>query len=419
MLNDWLKTVCLMLSGVKLAAVFSVAKGVPERIGCWPADKDDALGPFLPQVDLAVNSDNPVISYLNANDDSFCVISKQFIGPDGQRLIFLACFQGADVNPRYQLSLIDWSLVWYQLLARKVPVNTELSSPSALVQAQQPSKPLFQRLYDQARSYRLYLLAGLLFLMFCLYLPVDHSIKSPVVVEGSVQRSITIPMDGFIKSIDVQAGELVKQGQLIASLDDADIRLQLDQLKNDVAVAEKQHRQALSQLNYAEAQQFSLQGDIAKIDIRLLQQKLNRLALRAPITGQIISGDMGRAIGSVVKQGQVLFEMAPVGQYRIVFEVDEADIRYVRSGDKGEILLTGLGNRAYPVVLDSVSSVFTAQLGQRFYRVEGHIKGEGSSDIRPGMKGFADITVGRKRLGEVLFGPLLQWLRFKTWQWLP
>ncbi|RTE66725.1 HlyD family efflux transporter periplasmic adaptor subunit [Amphritea opalescens] len=418
MLNDWLKTVCLMLSGVKSAGVFSVSTGMPELICHWPEDQEDALSPFIQQVDLAVASDNPVISYLNVNGDSICSMSQKFTDPEGQRFVFLACFSGADVNPRYQLSLIDWSLVWYQLLARNVPVaiETPLEGPA---DPEREATSWLQRLYERVKAHRFYLLAGLLFLLFCLYLPVDHAIKPPVVVEGRVQRSITIPVDGFIKSIDVLAGDVVKQGQLIASLDDADIRLQLDQLKNDVAVAEKQHRQALSQLNYAEAQQFSLQADIAKIDIQRLQQKLNRLALRAPITGQIISGDMGRAIGSVVKQGQVLFEMAPVGQYRIVFEVDEADIRYVSGGDKGEILLTGLGNRAYPVVLDTVSSVFTAQLGQRFYRVEGHIQGEESPDIRPGMKGVADIRVGRTRLGDVLFGPLIQWVRFKAWQWLP
>lgn len=419
MLNDWLKTVCLMLSGVKLAGVFSVARGMPELIGRWPEDNEDALAPLLPQVDLAANSDNPVISYVNVNGDSVCVISKQFIGPDGQRLVFLASFTGGDVNPRYQLSLIDWSLVWYQLLARKVLLNGELSAHSASVPAEPRRSPLLQRFYEWLKSYPAYLLAGLVFVIVALYLPVDQSIKSPVVVEGSVQRSITIPVDGFIKSIDVLAGDIVKQGQLVAALDDADIRLQLDQLLNDVAVAEKQHRQALAQLNYSEAQQFSLQGDIAKIDIRLLQQKLDRLALRAPITGQIISGDMGRAIGSVVKQGQVLFEMAPVGQYRLVFEVDEGDIRYVRQGDKGEILLTGLGNQAYPVMLDAVSAVFTAQAGQRFYRVEGHIEGEISADLRPGMKGVADIVVGRTRLGSLLFDPLIQWFRFKSWQWLP
>lgn len=416
MLNDWLKTVCSMLSGVKLAGVFSVTKGVPELIGRWP-EGEEPLEPFLSQVELASNSDNSVISYVN--DASACVISKQFIGCDGQQLVFLVCFTGADVNPRYQLSLINWSLVWYQLLARKMPVNPESSAHSVPLRSEPKHQPLYRRLYECLKSHPVYLLAGLAFVISALYLPVDHSIKSPVVVEGRVQRSITIPVDGFIKSIDVLAGDIVKQGQLVASLDGADIRLQLDQLLNDVAVAEKQHRQALAQLNYSEAQQFSLQSDIAKIDIRLLQQKLDRLALRAPITGQIISGDMGRAIGSVVKQGQVLFEMAPVGQYRLVFEVDEGDIRYVSQGASGEILLTGLGNQAYPVMLDAVSSVFTAQAGQRFYRVEGHLEGDISADLRPGMKGVADIVVGRTRLGSLLFGPFIQWLRFKSWQWLP
>ncbi|MDO6563307.1 HlyD family efflux transporter periplasmic adaptor subunit [Amphritea sp. 1_MG-2023] len=419
MLNDWLKTVCLMLSKVKLAAVFDVSKGMPDMLCCWPQDQGGAVSPLVAQVDLAITSDNPVISYLSI-DEGVCVITKKFTGPDDQTFVVLICFPDSGVSPKYQLSLIDWSLVWYRLLVKNAHSDPVASSASIASDAKASERtPILLWIGDKLRAFRVSLLIALCFLMLCLFLPVDHSIKPPVVVEGRIQRSITIPVDGVIKTIDVQAGDIINAGQLIASLDDAEIRLQLDQLKNDVAVAEKQHRQALAQLKYAEAQQFSLQGDIANIDMQLLQQKLSRLALRAPITGQIISGDMGRAMGSVVKQGQVLFEMAPVGQYRIVFEVDEADIRYVSKGNTGEILLTGLGNRAYPVVLDTVSSVFTAQPGQRFYRVEGHIEGDISKDIRPGMKGVADLIVGRKRLGEILFGPLMHWLRLKSWQWLP
>ncbi|WP_188885303.1 efflux RND transporter periplasmic adaptor subunit [Amphritea balenae] len=425
MLNDWLNTVCGMLTGAHNAGLFSVSNGQLELDHCWPETGDCAsVLQFKKQAELALAGQNAVISYEVEAPGSPCIIAQMFKAKKGKQYVLLVCFSSADVNPKYQLSLINWGIAWFRVLDRQASIEQRLILSEPVISDDAPVGPAstesyFQRTVNLIKSYPKSSVVSLITLVLCLWLPVDHSIKSPVVVEGRVQRSVTVPVDGFLKSINVKAGDRVSQGQLLATLDESEFRLQLEQVSNDLKVADKQHRLALSQLNYSEAQQFALQRDIAEIDIRLLEQQLSRLELKAPISGQIISGDMGRASGTAVERGQALFEMAPVGDYRVVFNVDETDIRYVAKGQKGEILLSGLGNTSFPVEIDRVSSIFTPDQGQRYYRCEGRLLGVIDNNLRPGMAGTADVIVGSKSLGIVLFEPLLQWLRLKAWQILP
>ncbi len=278
---------------------------------------------------------------------------------------------------------------------------------------------LYERLKQGVRARLRYpwIMAALLASLALLW-PLDYVIKSPARVEGRIQQAISVPFDGYISAILVGTGQLLKQGELIATLDDTELRLQLAQANHAVASLEKQYRIALSQLDFTESTRFAAQRDKAQIDIELIQRQLQKVELRAPIDGVIISGDISRASGAAVDKGQMLFEMAPAQDYRVVIDVDERDIRYIRAMQSGELVLAGVGGTALPLTVDAVSAVFSQDEGGRHYRCEASVD-DSVGLLRPGMQGSAGVVVGQRRLGWLLLHRAYDWLRLKLWQWTP
>jgi GAF domain-containing protein len=54
----------------------------------------------------------------------------------------------------------------------------------------------------------------------------DYRVTAEAVLEGAVQRSMVAPVNGYILEAEARAGDLVKQDQMLFSIDDRDLRLE-------------------------------------------------------------------------------------------------------------------------------------------------------------------------------------------------
>ena len=51
----------------------------------------------------------------------------------------------------------------------------------------------------------------------------EHRVSAKSVTEGLVQRAAVAPFDGFIQSAPMRAGDQVREGEVLASLNDGDL----------------------------------------------------------------------------------------------------------------------------------------------------------------------------------------------------
>jgi multidrug efflux pump subunit AcrA (membrane-fusion protein) len=149
-----------------------------------------------------------------------------------------------------------------------------------------------------------------------------------------------------------------------------------------------------------------------------VEQKFQRTRLVSPLDGIILSGDLSRSLGAPVERGQILFEVAPLDQYRLVLNIDAREIVDVRTGQRGKLVLSSLPGEEIPFVIDQVSPVFQEEEGKISYRTEARIQGS-SAVLRPGMDGVGKISVGRRSYGWIFFHSMIDWLRMKMWSWQP
>ncbi len=264
-------------------------------------------------------------------------------------------------------------------------------------------------------------LASALALLAALFLVFAHGtlrITASSLVEGEVQRAVTAPFGGYVRDSPVRPGDRVAQGAVLARLDDRDLRLehakaasQRGQLLNQFREAMASHERAQSRIVGAQIQQI-------EAHIGLLEEQLARTELAAPIDGIVISGDLSQKLGAPVERGEVLFEVAPLDRYRLVLQVDEHDIDFLRIGMGGQLSLTALPGERFAFTVARLTPVTSAREGHNYYRVEARLDSD-TRRLRPGMEGVSKVAAGEHRLIWVWTRAFTDWLRLWLWSLAP
>jgi len=246
----------------------------------------------------------------------------------------------------------------------------------------------------------------------------EHRVSARTVVEGEVQRATVVPFDGYLAQSLVRAGDNVKRGQVMARLDDRDLRLEESRWQAEHEQFLRRWRQAQATRDRAAMNVLGAQASQALAQLQLVQERLDRLALQAPFDGLVVSGDLRQLVGTPVEQGKVLFETAPLDAYRVVLQVDERDIARLAVGQGGDLVLAGLPGVTLSFIVHQITPVASAEDGRNFFRVEARVQG-GEGRLRPGMEGVGKVRVGERRLLWIWTHRLVEWVDLALWRWLP
>jgi hypothetical protein len=246
----------------------------------------------------------------------------------------------------------------------------------------------------------------------------EHRLSAKSVLESEVQRAAVAPFDGFIRTAPVRAGDIVRQGDLLAALDDRD--LVLDRLKWRAEREKLLHkeREALAKHDRTALTVLGAQIRQADSELALSEEKLLRTRIVAPFDGLIVSGDLSQMLGSPIEKGKVLFEIAPLDAYRLIIQLDERDLRYVALGQVGNLALAGLPAEPVAFTLTKIMPITVADDGRNTFRIEAKIASVGLP-LRPGMEGVARIEAGPHSILWIWTHPVLDWLRLTSWKYLP
>lgn len=236
-------------------------------------------------------------------------------------------------------------------------------------------------------------------------------------LEGTVRRVLVAPLDGYVASASHRAGDVVPAGKVLATLDDRDLKLEYLKWASQREQYARQYQEAVAQHDRAQSNIVLAQVQQAEAQMNLLAEQLGRLRITAPFEGLVVSGDLNQSLGTAVKRGQVLFEVAPLNAYRVVLEVDEGDISYIEAGQKGSLMLASLPGEVFPLSITHVTPVAVAKEGRSYFRVEA-LLGRMSERLRPGMEGVARIEAGNRKLFWIGTRKLTDWVRLTLWSWV-
>jgi RND family efflux transporter MFP subunit len=167
--------------------------------------------------------------------------------------------------------------------------------------------------------------------------PAVDAIYATGLVEPSLEIRIAPRAAGRIVELLADEGDRVRAGQLLARLEDADLRASVAELESRVEYAQSQFQRNTELRRSSLISQDAL--DRARTDLAAAQATLRRarqqvayMRLVAPAAGRIIRRD--GEIGEFVPVNQVMFYMAGPAPLRITADVDEEDVPRVQRGQR-------------------------------------------------------------------------------------
>lgn len=203
-------------------------------------------------------------------------------------------------------------------------------------------------------------------------------------VQANAVNNIAPQSGNRIQKINVEIGDFVSQGQILAEMD----RVQLEQaelkLKNDEAELGRV-RQLLEEggISQSDFDQLQLAFNVSKSSFNNLQ---DNTILRSPISGVVSARNYDR--GDMYTMGQPIFTVQQITPVKILVGVSESDYTRVKKGDKAAVTVDALPGREfsgtvirlYPT-MDAATHTFMAEVQVRNEKRE----------LRPGM--YARVTL--------------------------
>jgi multidrug resistance efflux pump len=241
-----------------------------------------------------------------------------------------------------------------------------------------------------------------------------HRVSGDAVLRGSVRRIVSAPVDGFIAAAPARPGDVVAEGEVLATFDDQALSLEVAKWQAEYEQALNEYREALSQLDSAKVTSLRAAMDRALAVLELAEDNLARSEIRAPIAGVVVSGDFSQSLGAPLEQGATLFELAPLDGYHVSVRVPEEDVGYVAAGQHGRLALAALPGDSVELVVERVTPVSDVVEGRNVFEVEARLLAAPDA-LRPGMQGMAKLEVGNARLLWLYTHGAVDWLRLRLW----
>jgi membrane fusion protein (multidrug efflux system) len=242
---------------------------------------------------------------------------------------------------------------------------------------------------------------------------ITRSTVLPAVIRPYEQAVLYAKVAGYLKTIRVDKGDQVHEGDLLAEIESPELVADLTRQKAEVAVAEVAYRRASEAQKKAPDLVMPQSVDDAKGKLDMAQASLERTEtflsytkIRAPLSGVVTkrSVDPGAFIpsatsGSVVASAALLTIM-DIHMVRIQIPVPEPEVPHVAVGLPVAVAVDELPGRLF----EGHVTRFAYALDEASKTMEAEAEVANSkSELRPGM--YARATIGMERKTEALLIP--------------
>jgi putative peptide zinc metalloprotease protein len=259
--------------------------------------------------------------------------------------------------------------------------------------------------------------------LILLFAPIwKDNVEGSVVLEPATRATLRAQIGGFVTAANGSEGSVVQAGQTVLELSDLDIESQVARHAADFRLASLQ--QASAQMRYADLGRPTQETRAAQAAMQLVNERSAALRIKSPITGTLLTPRIQDRIGSYVKEGTELAEVADLSSMRARIYLPEFDVGKVQPGEAVKIYLFTAGSVSGTI--ESVSSQpqeLPAGLRHKedykgireanFYPAIAVVPNDGK--LVDGMSGVAKVFVQRRSSMGLVWKVVREFTSRKVW----
>lgn len=223
------------------------------------------------------------------------------------------------------------------------------------------------------------------------------------VLEAEADAEVLAKVGGEVRRLYVEEGDRVKAGQVLAQLDDRQLRLQAAQTRAALAKSERDftrqlelHDKGLVSAGAFEGLKYDLDNQRAADDLARLN--LSYSEIRAPFAGIVSTRHI--KVGQEIAIGAKLFRVTDPTPLKASVFVPERELARLKPGQSATIAVDALAGRAFPAVVKLVSP--TVDAATATFKVTLEVD-DPREDLKPGM--FSRVGIVFERRAETLTIP--------------
>jgi membrane fusion protein (multidrug efflux system) len=153
---------------------------------------------------------------------------------------------------------------------------------------------------------------------------------------------------GVVKEILFDEGQLAKAGDVLVTIEDADLQAQLARAKAQLDFAttvEGRQRNLLENrgISAADFDQSRANLDIAKAEVKLIETQIAKTKIRAPFDG--VTGLRNASIGTYLTPGTTICTFQDISSLKIDFSLPERYLGYIKTGQTVHFRVSGRAER--------------------------------------------------------------------------
>jgi len=258
-----------------------------------------------------------------------------------------------------------------------------------------------------------------------LAIPMWHdSVAGKFLLEPAKTAVVHARVPGTVADVDVKEGQQVAAGEPLAKLVNLPLASAYDAAQARLMTAS--HHAALASLKYADYGVALKEREESVAVLEQVGKKRATLDVASPISGTVLTPKVGEILGTTLKTGDAIMEVADLSTLRARIYVSEWEMNRVRSGADATIQVggffrgwkaktSGISNEpvAMPEGLGAENNLNgTNQL--KYYVVDLTVANT-DEKLRPGMSGLARIYVGHRSLAGMGWEGMRNFWGRKLW----
>ena len=228
--------------------------------------------------------------------------------------------------------------------------------------------------------------------------------RGSATLEAEAEAQVVARASGIVESLRVEEGDTVQAGDVLARLDDDQLRIEvtrakanMDKLTADFARAREVYAEKIISREAFDRIRFDLQAARAAYD--LAQLNLKYAAIRAPIDGVVSTRHI--KVGNLVNVNDPAFHIIKFDPLLAVLHVPEREIHKLAVGQTADLRFDAFPERSFTGTVIRINPVVDAGTGTVKTTVE--MAQADGPQLKPGM--FGRVLIYYDRHDDTIISP--------------
>ena len=151
-----------------------------------------------------------------------------------------------------------------------------------------------------------------------------------------------------------------------------------------------------------------------KEEASYLEGLQEKLALHSPIAGLIVTPHLAEKVGQYFEEGEIICEVQDPSGLEAEITLAEQEVARIEPDQRVELKARAMPFQNFQAKVERIAPAAVRGELQSTIIVYCHLE-DSSTDMRPGMTGYARIYTGRRPVGEIVSDRILRFLRTEFW----